>query len=149
MDSLMKYIARIFRCSILYYNDALAEAGLNGYQRTYIVKICDNPGVSQEQLARMILVNKSNVTRQLALLEQNGFITREPGSADKRKMLVYPTEKALAIYPKVKEITKAWNEHLTADLSGMEREALAKTLEALVKRAEIEVGKSQEGGQMG
>ena len=32
MDTLMKYIARIFRCSILYRNEILAHEGLNGYQ---------------------------------------------------------------------------------------------------------------------
>lgn len=146
MDSLMKYIARIYRSSVLYYNEALAEAGLNGYQRTYIVKICDNPGVSQDQLARMILVNKSSVTRQLTLLEQNGFVTRQPGSADKRKMLVYPTEKARQAYPKVKAASKVWNDQLTANLSETEREALAETLGTLMERAETEAAKWQQGG---
>ena len=102
MDSLMKYIARIFRCSILYRNEILVQEGLNGYQHTYILKLCNNPGISQEQLSRMLYVNKSTVTRQLALLEQGGFVTRKPGSADKRTMLVYPTAKAEAVYPKVK-----------------------------------------------
>lgn len=98
MDSLMKCIARIFRCSILYRNEILAQEGLNGYQHTYILKLCNNPGISQEQLSRMLYVNKSTVTRQLALLEQGGFVTRKPGSADKRTMLVYPTAKAEAVY---------------------------------------------------
>ena len=102
----------------------LAQEGLNGYQHTYILKLCNNPGISQEQLSRMLYVNKSTVTRQLALLEQGGFVTRKPGSADKRTMLVYPTAKAEAVYPKVKTAAQAWNDKLTEGLTEQERDWL-------------------------
>ncbi len=147
MDSLMKYIARIFRCSILYRNEILAQEGLNGYQHTYILKLCNNPGISQEQLSRMLYVNKSTVTRQLALLEQGGFVTRKPGSADKRTMLVYPTAKAEAVYPKVKAAAQAWNDKLTEGLTEQERDWLCGKLTLLMERAEAEVGNIHDGGR--
>lgn len=148
MDTLMKYIARIFRCSILYRNEILAHEGLNGYQHTYIIRICNHPGISQEQLARMIYVNKSTVTRQLALLEQNGFVTRKPGSADKRTMLVYPTQKALDVFPKVKAASQAWNDALTEGLSSEERDWLFAKLSLLMERAEAEAAQTHEGRDM-
>ena len=52
---------------------------------------------SQEQLVKEIYVHKSSVARQLALLEQNGFITRSACPSDRRQLLVYPTEKALRV----------------------------------------------------
>ncbi len=63
MDSLMKYISRIHRCSGRFRGDKIE--GLNGRQHTYIFHVCKRPGISQDQLARHICVNKSNITRQL------------------------------------------------------------------------------------
>jgi len=52
---------------------------------------------SQAEMARQLNVNKSSVTRQLAVLEEKGYIRREPAAADKRILLVYPTQKALDV----------------------------------------------------
>ena len=70
MDSLMKYISRIHRCSGRFRGDKIE--GLNGRQHTYIFHVCKRPGISQDQLARHICVNKSNITRQLGALEPAG-----------------------------------------------------------------------------
>ena len=40
---------------------------------TYILNVCRNPGISQEALSQLIFVNKSNVARQLAVLEEKGM----------------------------------------------------------------------------
>jgi len=135
MDSLMKYISRTSRCAILYRNNKLEHEGLNGYQHTYILKICQNPGISQEQLAKMIYINKSNVTRQLALLEQNGFITRSCCEKDKRVMQVFPTQKAFDVYPKVRDLVLEWNSYLSEDFTEEERHQLYSMMEHVMNKA--------------
>jgi len=140
----MKYISRTWRCSILYRNGKLEQEGLNGYQHTYILKICQNPGISQEQLAKMIYINKSNVTRQLALLEQNNFITRISSEKDKRVMQVYPTPKALAIYPKVYNLSSEWNDYLLEDFTEEERNHLYSMMEHVMNKAISRVEKETE-----
>ncbi|MGB4438459.1 MAG: MarR family transcriptional regulator [Sedimentibacter sp.] len=140
----MKYINTISRCAILYRNDKLENEGLNGYQHTYILKICNNPGISQEQLTRMIYVNKSNVTRQLSLLEQNGFITRKPGEKDKRLMQVFPTQKAYDIYPRVKSFISEWNSYLAEDFTEEERSILLSMLKHIMDKATLKIEKNSE-----
>jgi DNA-binding MarR family transcriptional regulator len=135
MEALMKYISRTWRCAILYRNDKLLHEGLNGYQHSYILKICQNPGISQEQLAKMIYINKSNVTRQLSLLEQNGFITRCPSEKDKRVMQVFPTQKAMDIYPRVHDLMKEWNDYLTEDFTEEQLLQLYSMLELVMNKA--------------
>jgi len=71
---LMKNISTIARCATLYRDQQLTEIGLNGYQAPYVPEICAAPGIAQEQLAQQLHVNRSSVTRQLMLLEENGFI---------------------------------------------------------------------------
>lgn len=144
MDSLMRYISRTWRCAILYRTDKLEREGLNGYQQTYILKICQNPGISQDQLAQMIYVNKSNVTRQLALLEQNGFIRRCASEKDKRVMQVFPTQKALDVYPKVHDLSVEWNDCLIEDFTAEERCQLYSLMERVMNKAMARVEKEAE-----
>lgn len=142
MEALMKYISRTWRCAIMYKNDKLEQEGLNGYQHTYILKVCQNPGISQEQLAQMIYINKSNVTRQLALLEQNGFITRSTSEKDKRVMQVFPTQKALDIYPKVYDLMVEWNGYLIEDFTEEENKLLHSMMERVMNKAMSQVEKT-------
>lgn len=135
MDSLMRSITRTHRFSKRFYNEKLQEDGISGKQQTYIFQICRRPGIPQEQLARRIAVNKSNVTRQLAVLEQNGFILRQPSPDDKRNLLVYPTEKAEAVYPKVLQVMEEWNQLLLEDFSAEEKEQLLQMMAKIQQKA--------------
>lgn len=135
MGALMKYINRISRCSTLFRNGKLEHEGLNGYQHVYIRNICREPGISQDNLAKYIYVNKSSVTRQLALLEQNGFITRTPSDKDRRVMRVFPTQKALNILPEIKKLSAEWESAITADLTDNERNLIVSILERIMEKS--------------
>ena len=141
MGALMKYINRISRCSLLFRNRKLEHEGINGYQHVYIRNICREPGISQDCLAKSIYVNKSSVTRQLALLEQNGFITRTPGSKDKRVMQVFPTRKALDILPEIKRLSDEWESYISAGLTEEERSYFLSILERMMEKAAEKVDK--------
>lgn len=78
---------------------ALKEHGLCGGQAMYLFRLCHEPGLSQDELARRLYVNKSNVARQVAKLEQQGYVMRKSSPEDKRVQLVYPTEKAIKLLP--------------------------------------------------
>ena len=135
MDSLMRSINRTHRCSNRYQSEKLKADGISGNQQIYIFQICRHPGISQEQLSQRIAVNKSNVTRQLSALEQNGFITRRCSPEDRRMMQVFPTEKAEALYPKVVEVMKHWNFLLLEDFTPEEREQLLEMMQRVQKKA--------------
>ena len=131
----MRCISRTARCSQLYRSERLAEVGLNGGQYVYISNVCRNPGISQEQMSRQILINKSNVARQLASLEQNGFVHREPDAKDRRVMRVYPTERAMEVYPYIQQVLADWRHYLTEDFTDEEREQLDSLLERVLEKA--------------
>ena len=133
MDSLMKYISRIHRCSGRFRGDKIE--GLNGRQHTYIFHVCKRPGISQDQLARHICFNKSNITRQLGALEQAGFVRRESDPDDRRVLRVYPTEKAEAALPRVCELMEEWNRLLLEELNPEEQACLLTLLSRVTRKA--------------
>lgn len=131
----VKYVNMISRCSMMHRNSVLKGIDLNGPQCSYIINICKYPGISQDRLARMIYVNKSNVTRQLCLLERNGYVVRQISQQDRRVIEVYPTDKAKSALPFVMEVLKGLNDYLGAGFSDEEKERFLDYLQRASKRA--------------
>ena len=125
----------LIRCMNQYRTWLLAPLDLKSCHASYLLEICGCPGISQEQLSRRIYINKSNVARQLAILEESGYVTRRPGEEDRRVMRVYPTEKALSALPRIQEIMDGWEEAVAAGLTAAEREKLSALLEEMTRRA--------------
>ena len=135
MSELTHNITDIARCAAQYRTEELAPLGLKACHGSYLQEICACPGISQEQLAKRICINKSNVARQAAALEEAGYIERKTCGNDKRVMRLYPTEKTLALLPEIDRIMLSWQQRLTQDLSEQERELLARMLQKVKQRA--------------
>ena len=135
-EHLMHNINTISRCAVLYRDQRLKQWNLTGWQAPYLPLVCGQPGITQDQLALRLRVNPSNVTRQLALLEQNGFITRKRSESDRRTVEVYPTEKAQQVLEPVREVFRQWREELFCGLDASERELLEELMERLARRSE-------------
>lgn len=136
MKGLMRHINTTSRCAVQYKEECFKEKGLNGYQSSYILHVCASPGIAQEELARHLHVNKSNVTRQLALLEESGYVTRRQSEDDKRQTLVYPTQLAYDILPYAHKVHDDWNAYLAADLTEQERAAFLSIMGKVADKAE-------------
>ena len=136
MPSISRYIMTIARCSNQFRSERLQGTGLCGRHCAYILRVCRAPGTTQDAIGKEIYVNKSNVTRQLAALEQEGFVERRPCETDSRAMEVYPTEKALAVLPQVRAVLQEWNAYITADFSEEEKEQFSSLLARAAARAQ-------------
>lgn len=135
MSQLIRDMTEITRCGAQYRLDHLSPMGLKGCHASYLTEICAQPGISQEQLARRICINKSNVARQVAVLEEEGFVLRRPAPADKRVLEVYPTEKALTLLPQIENILFLWEECIAGDLTAQEQAILEKLLSRMKEKA--------------
>ncbi len=118
----------------------LEGTGIGACDRPYLFYICRHPGVSQETLSSALLVNKSSVARRLAHLEKEGYVTRIPDENDRRVLLVSPTERAEALLPLLQEMTREWNEIITAGFTDEEIEIFSE----LVARAYANARKKAE-----
>lgn len=135
MASYMKSINVISRCCGLCRSEKLKDFDIGDCQHGYIFEICRNPGVSQDQLARRLFINKSNASRQLAYLEKTGFVERKQSEKDRRVILVYPTEKMLGVLPEVRKATQEWKAYLTDGMTEEELSVLSELLERIAARA--------------
>jgi DNA-binding MarR family transcriptional regulator len=135
MPALMHHITDIARCAAQFRSEELAPLGLKACHASYLAAVCQCPGITQDQLARRIFINKSNVARQLVNLEELGFVERRPSPGDKRATLVYPTEKALEVLPRINGIFRDWENLVAQDLTEEERALAVKMLEKMKNHA--------------
>ncbi len=135
MEVIAESIRGIFRYGADYRNARMEPLGLSGRHARYLAIICAQPGISQDTLARQIGINKSNTARQVAILEEAGFITRTDCTKDKRVTRLEPTEKALALLPQILAMQDAWEQLLTGDLTPEELETVTKLLSKMLAKA--------------
>ena len=135
MSQIIRDITEIARCGAQYKADRLAPMGLKGCHASYLTEICAHPGISQDQLAKRICINKSNVARQAATLEEEGFLTRIPSPTDKRIMELHPTQKTLDLLPEISSVLKEWETCITGDLTPEELDLMAALVAKMKSRA--------------
>ena len=135
MSQIIRDITEIARCGAQYKADRLAPLGLKGCHASYLTEMCAHPGISQDQLAKRICINKSNVARQAATLEEEGFLTRTPSATDKRIMELHPTQKTLDLLPQISSVLKEWETCITGDLTPEELDQLAVIVAKMKTRA--------------
>lgn len=136
MQSLLRTVNRTHRIAMQFYAERLKTEGINGPQQIYLLHICNCPGITQEQMAQHLAVNKSTAARHLAALEEKGWIQRCSDPADKRNLRLFPTEQAKEICPKIKAVIREFEQKLLADFPEEQRQQLIETMEAVQKKAE-------------
>ena len=139
MHPFMRQISVTYRCAMRYRERELEDTGLAGFQTPYLLALYRHEGQTQEELARYLNVNKSSVARQLAQLEEQGYIRREPDPEDRRSLLVYTTDKADALQERIRRVLRDWSAYLTADFTEEERETLSCLMGRVAERAEAYV----------
>ena len=131
-----KLISYLYRQNQKRLAKELAPYGIgSGGQHSFLKSILHHPGITQDQLARRIFINKSNVARQLAILEEDGYVERRQAPDDKRAIQVFPTQKAKDAMPEIIRIFRAWEAFVAQDLSEEERKALVAMLEKMKARS--------------
>lgn len=135
MSTFLKDLNTISRGTNFFREEMLKGFGLTGYQVKYLLAVCTSEGLSQDELARELFVNKSNVARQMAALEEAGYIRREQCAEDKRVYRVWLTQKAKDLMPSIRAVNSRWRNILCDGLTEEEREQLSALLGKLVGNA--------------
>lgn len=135
MAHIVRDLTYISRCGAHYRNQELEPLGITGRQAGSLMAICHEPGISQEQLGKRVVLNKSNIARQLAAMEELGLVRREVCPDDRRVLKCYPTDKAQELLPQIRQVYRSWREHLLQDMTEAEQEELERLLGKIKARA--------------
>lgn len=126
--SYMKSFSIIHRFSVMYHIKSLKEYNIHGHQLGYIYYICESPGLSQEELASHLKLNKASVAKGLRRLIADGYVRRVQNQKDRRAYRLFPTEKAETLSLECIQTIEGFNEILTRGMTAEEEETFRKLI---------------------
>lgn len=91
----------------------------------------ENGKISQTELGRMLLVNRSNVTGLVDRMEKAGWVRRVPDGEDRRINMVEITDDGRKILDSTKNVYMKRIEEITSVLSDSEKKLLVEILEKI------------------
>lgn len=135
-SSLFRLMNMANRQAVVFWEESLRQTGFPGKCLPYLWEICQRPGLSQDALAHTLDVNKSSVTRNVGVLEADGYVERRASEVDRRVIFLYPTDRAYEILPRLLEAVNDWQATLTRGMSPEEVELLSELAEHLTANLE-------------
>ncbi|TKT79178.1 MarR family transcriptional regulator [Aquamicrobium sp. LC103] len=114
---------------------SLATLDLKIGQLDVLMNLYRHPGMSQHDLARRLLVGRSNITMLLPQLESQGLLRREGDARDKRVMRLFLTEdgetklmEALKLYTELIDRVMAQSTPAQCDAMGEQMRRISEML---------------------
>ncbi|MBZ5203053.1 MarR family transcriptional regulator [Planomicrobium chinense] len=138
MKEILREIGMIARALDSISNIEFKEFDLTKGQYLYLVRICENPGIIQEQLIDLIKVDRSTATRAIQKMEANGFIEKKDDRGNKKIKKLFPTGKGNAVYPFIKRENDHSNKVALDGFSELEEEMAFELLQRIRKNIETD-----------
>lgn len=97
------------------YNQKANEYGLT-VSIGFILLNVDREGTPSTQLGPKMGMEPTSLSRTLKTMEDKGFIRREPDAIDKRKVLIFLTEKGIEQRKQARQVVLDFNERLMSNI---------------------------------
>lgn len=123
-------ISRLFRKTI--HQTGEVENVSPGYRRMFSI-LCAQDGLTQQELATAAKLAPPSVSAALNKMEEQGFVKRVHDTKDRRRVMVYITEKGRQQEAIVRERFFETDKKLMRGISQEERQALNATLRKLLR----------------
>ena len=98
---LFRQMGFISRQAMMKMNQEASNYGLDNNLFLLLIRIVENEGMTQSQLAEMVQIDKTTLSRSLQKLEDRGLIIKKTKAQNKKFKELYPLTPALKVYDKL------------------------------------------------
>ena len=98
------------------------------YSQILAILVIPDDGIEMSELAWVMGLENSTVTRLIARLETNGFVKREKSRVDKRSISVYLKNKGLTIQKNIEKKSDAIGQEILSNDTQSQKEAILENL---------------------
>ena len=91
MAHISKNASIVYRSSQAFFDETLAPYHIGCGQQFFLMRIYEQPGISQFELAETGSFDKGTCARAVKKLEELGYLRRETRSSDRRSVQLYLT----------------------------------------------------------
>ncbi|MFB5946009.1 MarR family winged helix-turn-helix transcriptional regulator [Albibacterium profundi] len=109
------------------YNQVASKVGLTQASGYVLINI-HKEGTAVSQIANLLGVRSTSLSRMLNGMEEQGLIYREASSQDKRSVKVFLTDLGLEKRTEAKNIVREFNDYLIDNMTESERDKLEASL---------------------
>ena len=98
------------------------------YSQVLAILLIPNDGIEMSELAWVMGLENSTVTRLIARLETNGFVKREKSRVDKRSISVYLKNKGLTIQKNIEKKSDTIGQEIFLNDTQIQKETILENL---------------------
>ena len=98
------------------------------YSQILAILVIPDDGIEMSELAWVMGLENSTVTRLIARLETNGFVKREKSRVDKRSIIVYLKNKGLTIQKNIEKKSDAIGQEIFLNDTQSQKETILENL---------------------
>jgi DNA-binding MarR family transcriptional regulator len=143
-NSLGKSIGYMSRLTKKFLRKNLATVEFKDGQMYYLKLINENPGICNNELTKIMNVNKSTTTRAIKKLLNFEYIYHIHDEKDHRIVRFYPTEKGEAEHILIRETFSKWSEVIEHRLTEEDKMKFLELIAIMIENAEVELEKENE-----
>lgn len=129
MRNLTRFFAMVHKQSIIFFNEKLKNLDVKRGHSMYIMCIGENPGLSQDQIAALLGVDKSAVTNAVQNMLKLDYVVRAVNADDKRANTVSLTPRGIDIYETIMKVSKEFDAFITQKMTDVERDIFDRILD--------------------
>jgi len=131
-----RLLRRASRAATKVYRYRVKELVLTHRQAAAVLAVVEEPGVTLSSLADAVGADQATASALIDRLLAADLVRRETDPADRRRAMLYPTDKALQIAQAIAGARLASEDRIRAVLGNADSERLAKLLARLVNGLE-------------
>jgi len=137
-------MSMIHRTHMMYLNDKMKDMDITAGQFPFIVVLSHEEGITQEELAAHFHIDKGTVARAIRKLEDKEYLFRKVDSLNRRRYLIYLTEKGRRAVPQIINIDNEWENSMCSKFSNEEYQNLFNILKVLAGNSLEKIDKNRE-----
>ena len=110
------YISVLYRQFQIYINNNTKDLQISASEYIFLMEMYKNDNISQEQLSKNLIIDKSATARAIKSLEEKEYIIRKKDDNDKRTNRIKLTKKGIEIKDRLSNLLEEWNNEITSDI---------------------------------
>jgi DNA-binding MarR family transcriptional regulator len=112
------------RTYLNYLSKALQNKNISYSDSIFLVNIGENQGLNQENLSKLLAIDKAAVARSVKNMVKNNYIKIENSVNDNRVKKLYLTDNGKSIYKYILSLNTKWIKYVMKDLGNDEIKTL-------------------------
>lgn len=129
--ALFRLIGSISRQATTDMNQYAATYQLDNNLFLYVIRIVENEGISQSELAQLVKIDKTTLSRALKKLEIENYLIRKTNPMNKKFNQLFPTPKAQEIYQTLHTLESHYIQQALQQLTLEEKQLLNQLLQKI------------------